>query len=166
MGDQTILKGKKLLIVDDEPDVVETLKDLLGMCVIETASDFKTGEKLLALNKYDIAILDIMGVNGYELLKLAREKDVPALMLTANALTAADFAKSLSQGAVAYIPKEKMVEIPVYLTDLLKAQQGTETPHRWFSRLESFFDRIFGIEQTYHEIKAEYIRKHGPIKDV
>jgi len=165
MSDQAVLEGKKLLIVDDEPDVVETLKDLLGMCVIETASDFETGEKLLALNKYDIAILDIMGVNGYKLLETANKHAVPALMLTANALSAADFAKSLSQGAVAYIPKEKMVEIPVYLTDLLKAQQGTEKPHRWFSRLEPFFDKIFGIEQTYHEIKSEYIKKHGPIQD-
>ena len=166
MGDQTILEGKKILIVDDEPDVVETLKELLGMCVIETATDFEAGEKLLASNKYDIAILDIMGVNGYELLKTANKNAVPALMLTANALTADDFAKSLSQGAVAFIPKEKMVEIPVYLTDLLKAQAGTEKPHRWFSRLESFFDKIFGINQTYHEIKSEYIKKHGPIHDV
>jgi DNA-binding response OmpR family regulator len=165
MGDQTILEGKKLLLVDDEPDVVETLKDLLGMCVIDTAADFETGEKSLTSNKYDIAILDIMGVNGYKLLETAKENAIPALILTANALTADDFAKSLSQGAVAYIPKEKMIEIPVYLTDLLKSQEGTEKPHRWFSRLESFFDKIFGINQTYHELKREYIKKHGPIQD-
>ena len=59
-----------------------------------------------------------------------------------------------------------MIEIPVYLTDLLKAQAGTEKPHRWFSRLESFFDTIFGINRTYHELKRDYIKKHGPIKDV
>lgn len=165
MSDQTILAGKKLLIVDDEPDVVETLKDLLGMCVIDSATDFGTGEKLLTSNKYDIAILDIMGVNGYKLLKIAKQNAIPALMLTANALTADDFAKSLSQGAAAYIPKEKMVEISVYLTDLLKSQEGTEKPHRWFSRLESFFDKIFGINQTYHEMKTEYIKKHGTIQD-
>jgi len=165
MGNDTVLEGKKLLIVDDEPDVVDTLKDMLGMCVIETATDFETAEKSLNSNKYDIAILDIMGVNGYKLLETANKKGVPALILTANALTAEDFAKSLSQGAVAYIPKEKMIEIPVYLTDLLKAQAGTENPHRWFSRLESFFDAIFGINRTYHEVKKEYIKKHGPIGD-
>lgn len=165
MGDQTILEGKKILIVDDEPDVVETLKDFLGMSVIDTATDFESGEKLLNSNKYDIAILDIMGVNGYKLLETAKKNSIPALILTANALTADDFAKSLSQGAVAYIPKEKMIEIPVYLTDLLKSQEGTEKPHRWFSRLESFFDKIFGINQTYHEIKSEYTKKHGPLQD-
>jgi len=165
MGDQTILEGKKLLIVDDEPDVVETLKDLLSMCVIESATDFGTGEKLLTSNKYDIAILDIMGVNGYKLLEIAKQNTIPALMLTANALTADDFAKSLSQGAAAYIPKEKMVDIPVYLTDLLESQEGAGKPHRWLFRLESFFDQIFGIDLTYHEIKTEYIKKHGPIQD-
>ena len=165
MSGQTILEGKKLLIVDDEPDVVETLQELLNMCVIDAATDFRTGEKLLASNKYDIAILDIMGVNGYKLLEIAKQNAVPALMLTANALTADDFSKSLSQGAVAYIPKEKMIEMPVYLTDLLKSQEGTEKPHRWFSRLESSFDKIFGINQTYHEMKSEYIKKHGPIQD-
>lgn len=165
MGDQSILEGKKLLIVDDEPDVVETLKDMLAMCVIDTATDFETGEKSLMTTKYDIAILDIMGVNGYKLLDTANSNGVPALILTANALTAEDFAKSLSQGAVAYIPKEKMIDIPIYLTDLLKAQAGEEKPHRWFSRLESFFDSIFGINQTYHELKSDYIKKHGPIQE-
>ncbi len=165
MSDTKILEGKKLLIVDDELDVIETLKDLLGMCIIDTATDYETGEKLLNQNKYDIAILDIMGVKGYELLEIANKNHTLALMLTAHALSPDDFAKSLSQGAVAYIPKEKMVEIPVYLTVLLKSQEGTEKPHRWFHRLESFFDKIFGIDQTYHEIKTEYIKKHGPIQD-
>ena len=27
------------------------------------------------------------------------------------------------------------------------------------------FDKIFGIDQTYHELKTEYIKKHGPIQD-
>ena len=166
MSDQTILEGKKLLIVDDEPDVLETLKDLLGMCVIDTAPDFETAEKQLASNRYDIAILDIMGVNGYKLLEVANQNATPALMLTANALTADDFAKSLSQGAAAYIPKEKMADITVYLTDLLNAQAGKETPHRWFTRLESFFDKMFGIEQAYHQLKSDYIKKYGRIQDV
>ena len=52
MSETKILEGKKLLIVDDEPDVVETIKELLDMCNIDTAADFETGEKLLNQNKY------------------------------------------------------------------------------------------------------------------
>ena len=86
------------MIVDDEPDVVETIKELLDMCNIDTATDFETGRKLLNQNKYDIAILDIMGVNGYELLEIANKNDTPALMLTAHAFSPDDLSKSISEG--------------------------------------------------------------------
>ena len=158
MNETKILEGKKLLIVDDEPDVVETIKELLVMCHIDTASNFETGEKLLNQNNYDIAVLDIMGVNGYELLEIANKKGVPALMLTAHALSPDNFAKSISGGAKAYIPKEKMKDIAMYLSDLLKAQEGNEKSHRWFNRLKSFFDMQFGKGwlKTYRELEKEY----------
>lgn len=160
MNDTAILEGKKLLVVDDEPDVVETIKGLLEMCDIDTAGDFETGEKLLSQNKYDMVILDIMGVKGYDLLDIANKNGIPALMLTAHALSPDNFAKSISEGAKAYIPKEKMAEIAVYLSDLLKAQEGKESPHKWFSRLTSFFDLLFGKGwlKTYRELE----RKYGP----
>jgi len=160
MSATKILEGKRLLIVDDEPDVVETLKDLLDMCNIDTAADFDTGEKLLNQNKYDIAVLDIMGVKGYDLLEIANKNGIPALMLTAHALSPDNFAKSIMGGAKAYIPKEKMADIATYLVDLLKAKEGTEKPNRWFSRLKSFFSLEFGKGwlKEYHELE----RKYGP----
>jgi len=163
MNDTNILEGKKLLIVDDEPDVMETLKDLLEMCSIDTAADFETGAKLLNQNKYDIAVLDIMGVRGYDLLETANKNGIPALMLTAHALSPDNFAKSIMGGAKAYIPKEKMADIAIYLTDLLKAIEGTEKPDRWFSRLKSFFSLEFGKDwlRTYRELREKY----GPFDD-
>ena len=163
MDDAGILKGKKLLIVEDEPDVVETLKDLLDMCNIDTAADFITGEKLLNQNNYDIAVFDIMGVKGYDLLEIANKNGTPALMLTAHALSPDDFAKSISQGAAAYIPKEKMADIGIYLSDLLKAQEGTQRPDKWFSRLKTFFSLEFGKDwlKTYRELQEKY----GPFYD-
>jgi DNA-binding response OmpR family regulator len=108
MDNKNILEGKKLLIVDDEQDVMETLKDLLDMCRIDTAADFQTAEKLLNQNKYDVAVLDIMGVKGYDLLEIANKKGVPALMLTAHALSPEDFGKSISGGVQKRIsPKKK-----------------------------------------------------------
>ena len=158
MIETKILEGKKLLVVDDEPDILETIKELLDMCNIDTAADFETGEKLLNRNKYDIAVLDIMGVNGYELLEVANKKSVPALMLTAHALSPDNFAKSISGGAEAYIPKEKIAKIDIYLSDLLNAHEGNEKPHRWFARLKSFFDVQFGYDwhKEYHEIEKKY----------
>jgi CheY-like chemotaxis protein len=162
--DTKILEGKNLLVVDDEPDVVETIKELLEMCHIESAADFETGERLLNENRYDIAILDIMGVKGYDLLEIANKNRIPALMLTTHALTPDDLSKSVSEGAKAYIPKEKMNEIAVYLTDLMKAQAGKEKPHRWIARLKSFFDNRFEDDEWYKTYR-ELERKHGPFID-
>lgn len=163
MDETAILEGKKLLIVDDEPDVVEVITELLKKCIIDTASDFETGAKLLNENEYDMVVLDIMGVNGYDLLEIANKKAIPALMLTANALTPDNFAKSITKGAKAYIPKEKMAEIGIYLSDLLKAQEGTEKHDRWFSRLESYFQMIFGRDwiNEYRELRQEIEKRSG-----
>jgi len=98
MDNTKILEGKKLLIVDDEQDVRESIKEMLDMCKIDTAADFQTAEKLLNQNRYDVAVLDIMGVNGYDLLEIANKRGVPALMLTSHALSPDDFGKSIRGG--------------------------------------------------------------------
>ena len=141
------LNGKKILIVDDEHDIFETLKELLDMCIIDYAPDFVTAENLLSKNNYDAAILDIMGVDGYNLLTLARQRDIPALMLTAHALSPDHLVKSIKQGAFSYIPKHEMADIPKYLDDVIQAKQkGNQKPRIWFSELSPFFDKKFGAD--------------------
>ena len=63
------LKGKIILVVDDEPDVLEIVSETLDMCIVHKAKDFDTGLQYLLSYTYDAVILDIMGVNGFELLK-------------------------------------------------------------------------------------------------
>ncbi|MBW1804379.1 MAG: response regulator [Deltaproteobacteria bacterium] len=147
MPDDDILKDKRILIVDDEPDILETLEDLLDICLVDTAPDFETGKKSLKKNVYDAAIFDIMGVRGYELLKLAKERNIPALMLTAHALNPEALMRSIKEGAQSYVPKDKMAEIPVFVKDmLLSRQKGIKKQGRWFTRLKPFFDKEFGRE--------------------
>jgi DNA-binding response OmpR family regulator len=110
MSSKNILKGKQILIVDDEPDVLESLIELLDMCKIDTASSFEDGKQMLEKHYYDIAILDIMGVKGFELLKIANDHKIPALMLTAHALSEESLKKSAKDGAAYFAPKEKMIE--------------------------------------------------------
>jgi len=145
MENLDILKGKRLLVVDDETDILDTLSELLDMCRIDAASDFKTAQALLSANQYDAAIFDIMGVDGYDLLEISNRKEIPALMFTAHALNPDDFVKSIEGGAKAYIPKEKMSEIAGFVADLIRAHQaGDRRPRKWFERLRSFFDQRFG----------------------
>ncbi len=138
------LKGKRILVVDDEPDILETLTDLLDMCLVETAMDFKTGEKSMRRGTYDAVILDIMGVDGYRLLKIANEMNIPAVMLTAHALSPDSLVKSIREGAYAYLPKDKMIDIADYLADLFVARQKGKKTGAWFARLKPLFDDKFG----------------------
>ncbi|UCE52184.1 MAG: response regulator [Desulfobacterales bacterium] len=145
MASDDILKGKKILIVDDEIDVLESLEDLLDECDLDTASSFESAKELLESKLYDAAILDIMGVKGFDLLEIATEKKIPALMLTAHGLNPDNLVGSIKLGAKSYIPKEKMSEIDIYLKEIFIAQKkGIEKSGNWFSRLGSFFDNRFG----------------------
>ena len=118
-----MLRGKMVLIVDDEPDVLGTLEEILDMCVIDTAVDFARAKELLSKKTYDAAILDIMGVQGYDLLEITTKKDIPTVMLTAHALSPDNFIKSIKKGALAYIPKDKISETAIFLEDILRAHK-------------------------------------------
>lgn len=145
MTGDDILKGKKILVVDDEPDILETLEDLLDQCDIETASNFESARELLQSKVYDAAILDIMGVKGFDLLEIAVDRKIPALMLTAHGLNPNNLVGSIKLGAKSYMPKEKMSEIDLYLKEIFIAhEKGIEKSGSWFAHMRSFFDDRFG----------------------
>ena len=139
------LDGKKILIVDDEPDILETLTDLLDMCVTDAAQDFETAASMLEKNTYDMTVLDVMGVNGYELLETAKQKEIPSVMLTAHALTKDNFNKSMEKGARAYLPKDKMFEIDSILEDVFEEKDKPDPKQgKWFDRVKDYFEATFG----------------------
>ena len=144
MSSEKILKGKKILIVDDEPDVLESIIELLDMCRIDTASSFEDGKRLMEDQSYDIAILDIMGVKGFDLLKIANNQKIPALMLTAHALSKESLKKSAQSGAAYFAPKDKMADIEIFVTDVLMAlEMEKSTWKKWLERLGGFYDKRF-----------------------
>lgn len=145
MAKENRLRGKKILIVDDEPDVLETLEELLPECDIVKATTYKEAKKLLETLYFDMAVLDIMGVDGFELLDIAVKKDVIAVMLTAHAFSPENTAKSYKEGAASYVPKEKIANIATYLEDVLEAKEkGKSLWWRWFDRFAGYYDKQFG----------------------
>jgi DNA-binding response OmpR family regulator len=145
MDSQRILEGKKVLVVDDEADIRETLEELLDMCEVDTAGTFEEAVAQLKSTLYDVAVLDIMGVQGYDLLKITSRLGIPALMLTAHALTPDNLKHSIEQGADAYVPKDKMMDITLYVADVLNARkEGKQSRVTWFSLLKPAFDKLFG----------------------
>lgn len=139
------LRGKRILVVDDEPDVLEALREQLEGCEVDMASGFEEAWKLLDDNDYDGAILDIMGVQGYDLLAITTKKNIPTLMLTAHALSPGNLIRSIKKGALAYVPKEQIADIKIFFLDILVAhEKGERGLGKWFSRLEHVFNKKFG----------------------
>ena len=138
---------KKILLVDDEIDILETLEELLDTFSVDSASSFEDAVICLKNNTYDVAVLDIMGVRGYDLLEVTRKLCIPTLMFTAHALSPANLKKSIKLGADAYIPKDKLVDITLYIEDVLAARQKEiDIGPTWFSSLSPFFNKLFGKE--------------------
>jgi len=140
-----ILEGRNILLVDDEPDILKTLVEILDECDIETAATFESAKKLSESKVYDAAVLDIMGVRGFDLLEIATRKKIPALMLTAHGLSPENLSGSIKLGVKSYVPKGKINDIDIFLKEMFLLQEkGIEKSGNWFARLSSFFDNHFG----------------------
>lgn len=150
-----MLKGKTILAVDDEPDVLETIAEILDMCRIETAGNFDKARQLLNTGHYDLVILDIMGVKGLDLLDTAVEKNFPCVMLTAPALSPDYVLKAMQRGATSYLPKEDLANLDSLLTELfdILAKGASPWPHT-LKRLEPLLDERFpsGWRENYREL--------------
>ena len=138
-----LLKDKAILIVDDEPDILETVKEQLEMCLVHTAANYDTALQHLVSYTYDIVILDIMGVNGFELLKKSVSRGFPTVMFTAHALTPESLKKSIKLGAVSFLPKDKASELKNFLEQVVLGG-GKPIWKKVFDRFESYFIKRFG----------------------
>jgi DNA-binding NtrC family response regulator len=143
MKNESPLKDKVILVVDDEPDVLETVAEELDMALVHKASDYETALQYLLSYTYDVVILDIMGVNGFELLRTAVSRGFPTVMLTAHAVTPDALKKSIKLGAISFLPKEKISDLREFLEDVVL--DGSKSIWlKLFNRLESYFNKRFG----------------------
>jgi len=143
MGTENPLAGKAILVVDDEPDVLDAVEGVLDMCSVHKAKDYDTGLQYILSYTYDVVVLDIMGVNGFELLKASLRRGFPTVMLTAHALTPEALKKSMKLGAVCFLPKEKITELKAFLSDAVLGG-GKLSWTRFFDTLSSYFSKRFG----------------------
>lgn len=145
MSEEARIEGKRILIVDDEPDVLESLEEILYMCRITKAISFQEARKALEQQDFDVAILDIMGVNGYKLLDMAKERNILGIMLTAHALSPEETVKSYRGGAAFFVPKEEMTKLPLFLGDVVEAKEkGENSWATWLDRLGDHYTKRFG----------------------
>lgn len=137
------LKDKLILAVDDETDVLESIEEELDMCIVHKAENYETALQYLLSYSYDIVILDIMGVNGFELLKDSVARGFPTTMLTAYAITPEAIKKSIKLGAVFFLPKEKLFEIRKFLEHVV-LNEGKPIWDKLFDKFGKYYNKRFG----------------------
>ncbi|HUG37191.1 MAG TPA: response regulator transcription factor [Candidatus Limnocylindrales bacterium] len=100
----------RILIVDDEPEMVRGLEDNLRFEGYQTISA-SDGERALSLalsEAPDLIVLDLMmpGLSGWDVCRTLRERglDIPVIMLTARG-EEADQVRGLEMGADDYVTK-------------------------------------------------------------
>ena len=104
--------GNKILIVEDEPNIVVPLQFIMKENGYEVTVAFSGEEAVDAIEKSkpDLILLDIMlpGMDGFELCQMIRQKpgweDISIIFLTALGREA-DMAKGMALDADAYITK-------------------------------------------------------------
>lgn len=122
-----------VLVVDDEPDIVDLMRDFLEADGYEvlTAFDAESARTLLGEHQVDCVLLDVMmpGQSGFDLLRDLREQhDVPVLFLSAKQEDR-DKIRGLALGADDYIVKSATpTEVVARVKAVLRRYQRGEQP--------------------------------------
>jgi len=144
---ESILNGKSILAVHDEPNVLVILEEEIltaaPKCKFEKATTYQEATQKLESKNYDMAILDIMGVCGFDLIDLAVKSNLQVAILTAHDLNPSLSKRSFEMKARAYLHKEKLEEIVPFLEDMLTYEHLPWWKHV-FKKLEGFFTEKFG----------------------
>ncbi len=145
MREKSYLAGKRILAVDDEVDILESIEDILEGSDLDTARDYSSASDKIRIHRYDLVILDIMGVNGLKLLEESVARNFPTVMLTAHAMNPDTLLNAIRKGAIAYLQKETLPDLEELLTEIFKAhEQGVPPWKILFEKLGTFFDQRFG----------------------
>lgn len=167
---ESILNGKRILAVDDEPDVLTVLEEEILVscpkCKIEKATAYEEAVNKLQSEILDIVILDIMGVRGFDLLDLAVKRNLPVAMLTAHALNPEALKQSIVKGARAYLPKEKLGEIVPFLEDVFLETNNLSGWAKLMSKLEAYLNSRWGEywQKKDEKFWKEFSEKSARIK--
>ena len=125
---------RRILIIEDEKKIADTLK--MGLTEngfdVEVAYDGKIGHQLLMSRAFELAILDINlpGMNGYELCKAIRYRNMNMLVIMLTSMSSLDDKiEGYDSGADDYLVKPfEFRELLLKIRALLKRTPGTSMP--------------------------------------
>jgi two-component system OmpR family response regulator len=143
----------RLLIIDDEPDLLESLAEALREdgYAVDTAMDGEDGLSKAIYADYDAVVLDVMlpGMSGFTVLeKLRLKKKTPVLILTARSATP-DRVRGLDAGADDYLPKPyELPELLARIRALIRRTTGNASA-------------VISIDDVLIDLAAHTVTKAG-----
>ena len=171
------IKEKKILLVDDEPDILEMLISILkedGYSKIETAATAAEAFRLCRSHQPQIAVLDVMlpDEDGFSLFGRIREfSDLPVLFLTARGEDDDKF-KGLGLGADDYMVKPFLpLELTLRISAILRRCYKNEAAYVTLDACSIDFTRaeiikgqdIIALTAKEHELLSVLSRNAGRI---
>ena len=151
---ESILKGKRILGIDNDSDALIVLKQEIlkaaPNCHFEKATDYENAAQLLGSSTYDLVILDILSVRSFDLLRSAMDRfvPIPVVMLTPRSLNPEVLTRFVEMGARAFLPKEDLREIIPFLEDKFRFENIPAWKHL-LAKLEGVFTEKFKNYKDY-----------------
>ena len=160
------MRRERILIVDDEPDMVENCQRILGRAGFRclTATDPRKALPLLESERPDLVLTDLRmpGVDGLDVLRQARQADpqLPVIILTAFA-TLESAVTAVKEGAFDYLSKPFSVDQLMVAVDRALAQRNLALEN---IHLREQLQGIYGLENIVGRSQAmaqvfELVRK-------
>jgi len=125
---------KRLLLIEDEPGLVLTLRDRLTRegYAVETSTDGESGLERASREVFDLVLLDVMlpRMNGFDVLRELRKRgtETPVIMVTAKGQVV-DKVVGLKLGADDYVTKPfEMVELLARIEAKLRRAPAVSHP--------------------------------------
>jgi len=153
------LENLTVLVINNDSDILDSVADELGMCLVHLAPDYETALQYLLGYKYDVVIFDVMDVSTIELFKVSISQKFPAIMLTADEVALESLEKSIQMGAVFFFPRELLQELREFLEKLILDKWKPD----WlpvFDRVDLYLGRYLGSDHKGKENFIKEIRKN------
>lgn len=149
-GDMTRAVEARLLVVEDDPNILELLSASLRFAGFEvtTARTGSEGVTTALRSNPDLVVLDVMlpDLDGFEVIKLMRAEGarVPVVFLTARDTTE-DKIRGLTLGGDDYVTKPfSLEELTARIRAVLRRTAGVQSPRLTFADLE--------LDEESHEV--------------
>lgn len=167
-------KPKRILVVDDEDLLRDSLRDMLEMLGHEPETARDGIEALAKLTfDFDLILLDVMmpGMDGYEIARRIRQDpekcDIPIVMVT-GLTSMGDRLRAVEAGANDFIAKPfDLTELKVRTDSLLRMKEAQDAIKKHKSELEITVDkRTEALRKTLDNLVSAQRKLHGAYLEV